>query len=762
MIRAGSVQPDAVCSEDEDLIFSMEIKKKNKVWSVLYQNDCGEKDATVKEMAEALGVSEICAKLFYNRGCKSVAEARSFLENEESVLHDPFLMADIEPAVNRIKRAVEQGEKIVIYGDYDVDGVTAVSTLYLYLKTLGADIDYYIPRREGEGYGVSCAAIDRLSDLGVGLIVTVDTGITANDEVEYAMSRGIDMVITDHHECRPELPDACAVVNPHRPDCQYPFKELAGVGVVFKLVCAYESVLCREKGIPEIDGLRRVSKEYADLTAIGTIADVMPIVDENRLIVAYGLKLISETTRKGLEALIEVATSKNETVKPVVQTSSVKTQPKKRKITSNFIGFGIAPKINAAGRISNASKAVELLLADSDEKAWEMAQELCEINRQRQIEENRIAEQAYKKIEQTHDFENDKVIVIEDDNWNQGIIGIVASRITEKYGLPSILISFDGATRGYPSPDDSGKGSGRSVKGMNLVNAMNYCQEQLCKYGGHELAAGLTIERDKIDEFRRKINEYADKYLGDEQIVVQIEVDCEVEASDLTLQQAAELYRLEPFGVANPVPTFVLRNAQIVKIISIGAGKHTKLVVAKDGITANAVYFGMPSSKISLLEGNEIDIAFNLDINEYQNVKSVQMIVQDIKLSGEYLKRQSDCRLRYEQINSGAEFDLEENVIPTRDDFASVYTTVRREFRLGHDVLSTDVLLSLLNKPDRPSINYIKLKFIIKILNELKICGVEMPDDEHYKFDVYFSASKTSIEKSAILKMLRGQCRNRG
>ena len=757
------MQMTSIARKNEETVFNMEIKKKNKIWTLLYQKDCGEKDAMVKELSNALGMSEISARLFYNRGYKTVEEAKRFLENETTILHDPFLMVDILPAIERIKKAIDNHERIVIYGDYDVDGVTAVSTLFLYLSDLGADIGYYIPQRDGEGYGVSCGAIDKLASLGVNLIVTVDTGITANEEVEYAKSRGIDTVITDHHECRPELPNACAVVNPHRADCEYPFKELAGVGVVFKLICAYEMMLCRQNGTSEIDGIRKVCMKYADLTAIGTIADVMPIVDENRLIVALGLKLISETSRKGLEALIEAATSKSgEAVKSASNIqSNAQSQPKKRKITSNFIGFGIAPKINAAGRISNAAKAVELLLADSDESAWKMAQELCDINRQRQIEENRIAEQAYKKIEQTHNFEKDKVIVIDDDNWNQGIIGIVSSRITEKYGLPSILISFDGATRGYPSPDDTGKGSGRSVKGMNLVNAMNYCQELLCKYGGHELAAGLTIERGNIEAFREKINEYADKFLDDDQISVQIEVDCEVEMSDLTMNQATELYRLEPFGVANPVPTFVLREAQIVKIIPIGSGKHTKLIVAKDGMVVNAVYFGMPPSKLSLLEGNEIDIVFNLDINEYQNIKSVQLIVQDIKLSGDYERRRIDSRIRYEQINAGGEFDIEEDIIPTRDDFASVYTTVRREFRLGHDMLSMDVLLSLLNKPDRPNINYIKLKFIIKILNELKICGVEKSDEEHYRFDVYFSASKTNIEKSSILKMLRSQCRNR-
>jgi len=731
----------------------METKKKNKMWSVLYQKDCGEKDATVRALAEELDVSELTAKLLYNRGYETAEDARSFLENETSVLHDPYKLADVKAAIERIKKAIDTKEKIVIYGDYDVDGVTAVSTLYLYLSELGADAGYYIPKRDGEGYGVSCGAIDRLAELGVKLIITVDTGITANDEADYAREKGIDMVITDHHECRPELPRACAVVNPHRADCEYPFKELAGVGVVFKLICAYETMLCEEKGIPVIDGIRKVCKKYADLTAIGTIADVMPIVDENRLIVALGLKMIADTERKGLAALIDAVTMKND--------APSKSPSKKRKITSSFIGYGIAPKINAAGRISSASKAVELLLAESDEEAQKMAQELCEINRQRQVEENRIAEQAYKKIEQTHDFRNDKVIIIEDDSWNQGIIGIVASRITEKYGLPSILISFDGATRGYPSPDDNGKGSGRSVKGMNLVNAMNYCEDLLCKYGGHELAAGLTIERENIDAFRRKINEYADKFLGEDQISAQIEADCEVEMKDLTMKQALELYRLEPFGVANPVPQLVLRNAEIVKLIPIGGGKHTKLLIAKDGIALNAVYFGVQPTKLPLLEGNSVDVVFNLDINEYQNVKSVQLIIQDIKMSEEYEKKCMDSKLRYEQITAGAPFDSEEDIIPNRDDFAAVYTTIRREFRLGHDTLTTDVLISLLNKPDRPEINYIKLKFIIKILNELKICGVESTGTDRYKFDVYFSASKTNIEKSSILKMLRSQCRNR-
>ena len=447
-----------------------EIKKRDKIWNIMYRAGDIDADLATARIASELGLSEVCARLLWNRGYKTVDAAKSFLRNEDAVLHSPFLLRDLEPAVERIKLALDRGEKICIYGDYDVDGVTAVSMMYLYLFSLGANVGYYIPSRAGEGYGLSCAAIDHLAKKGVNLIITVDTGITATEETLHAKKMGIDMVITDHHECRPDLPEACAVVNPHRFDCDYPFPELAGVGVVFKLLCGFEMVKCREAGIPEIDGVRKICREYADLAAIGTIADVMPIVDENRLIVAMGLRMISETKRRGLAALIEASSN-----------TAGGDSGKKRKITSGFIGYGIAPKINAAGRISNASKAVELLLAEDDRVAQAYADELCSINRQRQIDENRIAEQAMKKIEQSFDPENDRVIVIEDDKWQQGIIGIVSSRITEKYGLPSILISFDGATNGDPSDDDVGKGSGRSVKGMNLVEAMNSCSDLLEK-----------------------------------------------------------------------------------------------------------------------------------------------------------------------------------------------------------------------------------------------------------------------------------------
>ena len=725
--------------------------KRERVWSVLYTPDEGETDQRIAHIAQHVGVSHITARLLYNRGYDTPEKAYSFMNVNVSSLHDPYLMKDMDKAVERIAKAIEKGETIAIYGDYDVDGVTSVTSIYLYLQSKGADIVYYIPSRDKEGYGLCDAAIEVLADHGVTLIVTVDTGITADREVKFAAQKGIDMVITDHHECRAELPCACAVVNPHRPDCPYPFKELAGVGVVFKLICAYEMYEYRKCGKSDAQAIEAVCRDYVDLTAIGTIADVMPIIDENRYIVSVGLEAVQNTQRCGLDALIE-ASSYNPNARQ-------DQPPKRKKITSGFIGFGIAPRINAAGRISSATKAVELLLEQDPDAARERAEELCKINTQRQIEENRIAEQAYKTIEQQHDFQNDKVIVLEDDSWQQGIIGIVSSRITEKYGLPSVLISFDGATRGYASLDDVGKGSGRSIKGMNLVDALTYCSDLLTRYGGHELAAGLSIARCNIDEFRQRINQYARENLDSDALDICYEADCEVDVQQLTMPLAAELCALEPFGVANPTPELVCRNLTVYKIIPLGAGKHSKIILAKDGLQMQAVWFGTPASTCPFSVSDCVDVMFQLSINEYQNVKSLQLIVKDMRISDDYAEKCRFERERYQQILEGDTFSAAENVLPGRDDIAEVYKLLRRECRIGHNTFSHKTLLSTLNLTSALQINYIKLKFIIAILSELNLCGVKEPGENLYIFDVYCNVAKTNIENSEILKKLRMQCR---
>lgn len=723
----------------------MERIKREKVWGERYVFGDEGRDDEILEMARQMGVSELFAVLLYNRGYKTTAEAERFLRLEASDLHDPYLLADMPQAVDRILSAVENKEKICIYGDYDVDGVTSVTVLYLYLKDLGADVSFRIPKREGEGYGVSCNAVSELAAEGVELVITVDTGITANAEIEYAKSLSVDFVVTDHHECHTELPCACAVVNPHRPDCPYPFKELAGVGVVFKLVSACEMQRCRRRGENVLDGLRRVCMSYADLTAVGTIADVMPVIDENRLIVSLGLKMISDRPREGFAALLAASSSKGSADK---------------KITSGMIGFGIAPRLNAAGRISDAAIAVDLLLETDKKAAADAADRLCEINKQRQAEENKIALAAYEQIENTIDPENDLVIVLDSYNWHQGIIGIVSSRITEKYGLPSILISFEG-DEDSEDPYDDGKGSGRSIKGLNLVDALGYCSDLLVKYGGHELAAGLTVKRGNLEEFRNKINEYARQRFTDEMFKIRMEADMELSMSDLTMGFAEEISRLEPFGIGNVTPSFIMRDARVKKIAQIGGGKHTRLTVEKDGDIATALYFGVGEGELGFGVGDAVDLFFNLDINDYKNIRSVQMVLQDARLAESFVTEEARQKNRYIEICDGGNFYLEEDVIPSRDDCAEVYKTLRREFRHENSVIDLRTLLKLVNaEKTEKEINYIKLKYILRIFNELRICEAEELQNDIYRFSIFFNASKTSIDKSSILKRLRSQCKN--
>ena len=729
----------------------MEQIKKQKIW-ILREQDTAPHAQEIDALARDTGLSRLCARLLFCRGYRTKAAVERFLRCEDTQFHSPFLLCDVEKAVARIRRAVEGREKMVIYGDYDVDGVTAVSLLYLYLTGLGADVTYYIPSRAQEGYGLSTAAIDRLAAQGVRCIVTVDTGISAIDEVAYAASLGIDMVITDHHECREVLPDAVAVVNPHRADCPYPFKELAGVGVIFKVVTAYECTLGMERGEGEIEGVRRVANAYADLVAIGTIADVMPITDENRLIVTLGLRRLEQTERVGLAALIDEVNGG--------RASSDGRPAKRKKINSSLVGFGLAPRINAAGRMSDASIAVDLLLCGTCEQAAELAARLCEINRVRQVEETRIAEQAYARIEREFDLKNTHVLVLEDDGWQQGIIGIVASRVTERYGLPSILISFD-STDGAHTAADHGKGSGRSVKGFNLFEALTACEDLLVKFGGHELAAGLTVERGHLDEFRARINAYAAAHQPEGGLAVALEADCEIALKDVSIPVVQELSLLEPFGTANPTPQFVVRNLRVERISELSGGKHTKLLVSDGEISVNALLFSVSRDRLLCREGDRVDLLCNVDINEFRDVKSVQLIVQDHRVSEGFRHERDAQILRYREVRAGAPFDAEEDLIPDRDDCGHVYGILRREFRAGRDTFAETELLALLNADPTRTVHYGKMKYILEIFHELRICGVECPAEGQYRFDIYFNASKTSIDRSSILKKLKSQCRNR-
>ncbi|MBR5632678.1 MAG: single-stranded-DNA-specific exonuclease RecJ, partial [Clostridia bacterium] len=571
------------------------------------------------------------------------------------------------------------------------------------------------------------------------------------DEIRHAKSLGIDVVVTDHHECHEILPQADAIVNPCRHDCTYPFKELAGVGVVFKLLCAVETILNPDDALSVC--VRRISKEYCDLVALGTIADVMPVKDENRLIVSYGLSLIERGTRPAITELINASGSESK-------------YNTKKKITAAFVGFTIAPRINAAGRITDASTAAELLISNDTETAQKFSKELCAINKQRQQKENAITEEAYTKIADTLDFDHDRVIVLDDENWHHGIIGIVSSRITEKYGLPSILVSFDG-NGDEISDEDVGKGSGRSVKGINLVEALASCAEYLEKYGGHELAAGLSVKRKNLAEFKRHLNKYVEDHLGADSGEIVLEAECIIDSDDITMELANELYYLEPYGTSNPVPVFESDKMHVSDVIPIGGGKHTKLILRKENLVITAMCFRMTLSELDIYPGDTVDVLYNLDINEFQGTKSLQMIVKDIRLTADSLDRERVEHKIYDELVLGNDSVIDEYsvdmdmALPTRDEFAGVYNVLKRELRVEHEVYSIRALQHLLRSLGH-NISYIKLKFIISVFRELNLLGVTELDAEReiYSFKYIYVKNKTSLDKSNILKKLKALFRS--
>ena len=716
---------------------SKELKKK---WKIKYD---ASDDSYISEMSCELGISKVLSSLIWNRGYRSVKEASSFLKKNQEILHNPFLLNDMEKAVERIIKAINSKEKITVYGDYDVDGVTSVSILCLYLKKHGANVDYYIPSRKGEGYGVSIEAVKKLSQEGTTLIITVDTGITAIEEARAAKELGIEMVITDHHECTGVLPDAVAVINPKRHDSTYPFSNLAGVGVAFKLLCAIQQKISNSS---IIDATREVAYGYSDLTAIGTIADVMPVIDENRILISLGLSQAEKTDKIGLASLISYCRSGDG--------KSPSKYKQKKKLSSGFVGFTLAPRINAAGRISSASIAVELFLCESSFKADELALQLCEINRERQATENKIADEAYEIIE-TKGYDKNSMIVLDNCDWHHGVIGIVSSRVSDRYGVPSILISFEG----NDDPMDMeavGKGSGRSVHGMNLVDALSSCSDLLEKYGGHELAAGLSIKRKNLPKFIARMEEYAKKCFDGSDPEMNLEIDCELEPSMLTLKLAEEISALEPYGVSNPTPVFALRNMVISDIIPVGMNRHLKLTLVKDTYIFNAMLFSTSPQEFTLNENDEVDLAFTLDINEFNGASNLQICVKDIQPSQRFCHFEKVNEELFEGIKNG-ECQLDSSsVVPERNDFTLVYSFLLNSARLGKSCYRIAKLLSdIIEANPNCLLNYVKLKFVIMVFRELNIITIEMINEVTFSFHFSFSKGKTSLDKSNILKKLK-------
>lgn len=738
----------------------MNSNKIKKQWSLRKMDF----DPSVVDFAiDKFKLSRVAASLVCDRAGNSNQAVSDFICCDACEPIDPMKLKDMDKAVARIIKAIESGDEVVaIYGDYDVDGVTSVSMMYLYLTSLGLRTGYYIPSRNDEGYGVNREAIRKLHSKGVTLIITVDTGITAIEEIEYAKRLGIDIIVTDHHECRPILPDAVAVVDPHRSDCNFPFKELAGVGVAYKLICAVEVARCAVTGKTEYEAQRDVLLKYGDLVAIGTVADVMPIIGENRAIVSMGLKIIDARPRLGIEALIDAASGK----------SAYGAQ--KKDITATYIGFTIAPRLNAAGRMGNAAVAVELLLADNKETAANIATELCETNRLRQTEENKIVDSALEKIEEEWDLhlKGNGVVVLDGEDWQHGVIGIVASRVTERYGLPSILISFEGCVPAFsePSPIDLGKGSGRSIKGFNLVAALSECSDLLEKYGGHELAAGLSLRRGNLDEFRKRINEYAKPILDNLERVQVIEADMEVSTDDLSIEFAKEVTQIiEPCGPMNSTPSFIMKDVVVNSVRGIGAGKHIKLTFESGKRKFTGLWFGVSEAETCFKSGDLVDILFTVGINTFNGNTELQLIITDMRYAESVYQRRIMEREKLRNILGGASFSVNDNALPERSDFVALYKLFITQVKNGRYSVADSSAAKLFSAslPVDLVPNFVKYRLMLEVFNELDIFKVEclpLVSDENgdrwqLPEDICVitrgGAERVNLEDSEILAKLR-------
>ena len=554
-------------------------------------------DAKITELMNSLGITRPVAKVLLNRKIESYEEAQRFLYPDIEQLYDPFLLKDMDKVVNRIKKAIENKEKICIYGDYDVDGVASISIMLKYFNSIDYPVAFYIPDRAEEGYGLNNGAIEEIANDGTKLIITVDCGISSVDGVGFANNLGIDIIITDHHECQKNLPDAYAIINPMQEDCTYPFKGLCGCGLSLKLIQALTPEEVFKKSI----------YEYLDITAIATVADVVPLIDENRIIVKNGLDYIPQSKNLGIRALLSVSGLSD------------------RKLNTGHIAFGIAPRINAAGRIGIAHTGVELLTTEDGDEAVKLSELLNEENKYRQQIEKDIFNEAIDIIENDPEYEDEKVLVVYNKNWHTGVIGIVASRIAERYYKPAIVLGIE---------DDTAKGSARSISEFNLFESMSRCEDLFLKFGGHHQAAGLSISVDNLEIFRERINIIAEEILTEEDLVPKIAYDDILQIESVGGRLIDELERLEPFGIANPSPKFVIRSSFPVNMREVGSdGKHLKFKLQSGNNYIDCIGFGLGDFE-KLIDGNDrVDLIFVPEYNIYNGNRNIQFNIKDIKIT---------------------------------------------------------------------------------------------------------------------------------
>lgn len=590
--------------------------------------------------AQTYGVPFFLAMLMNIRGLDDAAHLREFL-GEGEPLSDPFLLKDMDKAAARITRAVDNMEKIAVYGDYDADGVTSTAMLYSYLETRGADVIFYIPQREGEGYGMNIGAVEYLKEQGVSLIVTVDNGISSVQEVARANELGIDVVVTDHHRPQEILPDAVAVVDAYRPDDTSPYKHFSGVGIAFKLLMALED------GAGDVEDLLEA---YSDLAAIGTIGDIVPLTGENRTLIRAGLERLSQSDRPGVQALLENAGIAG------------------KALTSTNVAFTLVPRINATGRMGAPERAVRLLISGYEEEAEVLSEEICADNEERRRVEAEIAEAAFADIE-AKGYMKDRVVVVDGENWHHGVIGIVASRVTERCGKPCMIIS-----RG----ETEAKGSGRSIEGFSLFEAICACGDLLLKFGGHPMAAGITLKPENIEAFRKRINQYAAEHFP--QMPTQtVTLDCKLNPAALSVSMAQSLTQLEPFGNGNPQPVFGLFNMELSNVTPVGGGGHLRLTLEKNGAVITAMRFNTKPEELPYHIGDKIDLAVQLEAREFRGQPSLTVIVRDMKFAAFNMEKNIASLASFEKWQRGEVLSAEDKnrLYPDRACLAAIYRALR-------------------------------------------------------------------------------------
>ena len=679
-----------------------------KQWKIAHPSPEG------RAQLERAGIPSLLACVLSARGVTEPEQAWKLLTPGEEPLLDPMLLKDMDRAVLRVGRALKTGELMAVYGDYDVDGITSTCLLTDCLTRLGGRVRSYIPDRLEEGYGLNEEAVLHLAQQGVTLIITVDCGITAAREVEFARELGIDVVITDHHECKQAIPEAAAVVDPHRPDCPYPFKGLAGVGVALKLAMAAAG--------PDRAGL--VFREYADLAAVGTVADVMPMTGENRTIVQTGLAALAHPRRVGLAQLMEEAGLGD---KPV---------------TSVSIGYTLAPRINAAGRMGQAGLAAELLLTRDPGRAAALAQELCALNRERQTIECEIFQECVQRLERRP---QSGVILLADEHWHQGVVGIVASRLTEKYSCPAFMVCLD---------QGMGKGSCRSWGGVNLFHLLTQCQDLLEGFGGHAMAAGFTVREENIPALERRLRQLVLEEQAGEELPSLLDIDAAVLPQELTVEAVEALDALEPCGAGNPRPVLVLTGAHVISAAQVGRGRHLKLRLEGRGVPLDAIFFSVDGSELGLTPGCRVDVAFYPQINDFRGVRSVQLQVVDLRHA---MTRAQLEQSIYEKYRRGEPLSPQEaqSLLPTRAEFVCLWRYLERQCA-GQTFLE-DTLARIAQKSarsggqsERPNHTLVCLE----VMEERGLISLERQSGR-VQITLHRLEHKVDLNASAILRRLR-------